>query len=291
MKMSLKLTFVFLLSLAVVAIISGCSAFAVTVSSIEVYPSRISLPKNNQEMLKVIILPANASNTEITWRSENPEVATVNSSGIVTAVSQGSAYVVATSISSNRESICIVTVTDKEIPPTSISVNPDSMTMEAQEVRTLTLNFNPANATSKTEWVTSNSSVATVDSYGRVTAKNKGTATITVRSTVNTSKTAQCKVTVLAPQSITGIDLSRTSANLYVGSYIEIDAAVLGQNIRDYTVNTSVTGSSYVSVSKTNTSNGARIRISGKSAGTATIRVYSNANSNYYSTITITVVN
>jgi len=290
MKMSLKLTLLFLLSFAVVAIVSGCSAFAVTVSSIQIYPSNISLQRNSQAILRIAIYPENASNRNITWRSENPAVAIVNSAGIVTGISSGSTYIVATSESNNRESYCGVTVTDKEVRPTKLTMDPTSITMETQETRILNLSFTPSNATTRTEWISSNTNVAVIDDGGRVTARGKGTATITARSAINNNLTAKCTVNVLAPQTITGVDLSRTSATLYVNTFVEIDAKVLGQDIRDSTVSTSVTGTSYVSVNKTNTSSGARLRISGKKAGTATIKVYSNANSYYYSTITVTVL-
>ena len=76
-----------------------------------------------------------------------------------------------------------------------ISLNKQSMTLNVGTSETLTVTFNPENATEdKTvTWTTSNAAVATVDN-GKVTGVAEGTATITATS--SNGKTATCEVTV-----------------------------------------------------------------------------------------------
>ena len=80
---------------------------------------------------------------------------------------------------------------------TGVSLDKDSLTLEAGKSGTLTAAITPDNATNKNvEWESSNTAVATVEN-GTVTAEGEGTATITV-TTADGGKTDTCKVTVTA---------------------------------------------------------------------------------------------
>ena len=81
------------------------------------------------------------------------------------------------------------------VSPTSVSLNKTSLTLEVGKTYTLTKTVSPSTATTSYRWSSSNTSVATVDSSGKVTAKKTGTATITVKT--SNGKTATCKVTVI----------------------------------------------------------------------------------------------
>ena len=81
--------------------------------------------------------------------------------------------------------------------PTSVSLNKTALTLDVGKSYTLTKTVSPSNAVTSYTWSSSNTSVATVDSNGKVTAKKAGTATITVKT--SNGKTATCKVTVNLP--------------------------------------------------------------------------------------------
>ena len=84
-----------------------------------------------------------------------------------------------------------------QVVPTSVSLNKTSLTLDVGKSYTLTKTVSPSNAVTSYTWSSSNTSVATVDSNGKVTAKKAGTATITVKT--SNGKTANCKVTVNLP--------------------------------------------------------------------------------------------
>ncbi|MEE0951781.1 MAG: InlB B-repeat-containing protein [Paludibacteraceae bacterium] len=87
---------------------------------------------------------------------------------------------------------------DATTPVTGVSLNKTSTTLEIGGTETLTATIEPNNATNKNvAWSSSNTSVATVDANGLVTAVAAGTATITV-TTEDGNKTATCAVTVNA---------------------------------------------------------------------------------------------
>ena len=81
--------------------------------------------------------------------------------------------------------------------PTSVSLNKTSLTLDVGKSYTLTKTVSPSNAVTSYAWSSSNTSIATVDKNGKVTAKASGTATITVKT--SNGKTATCKVTVNLP--------------------------------------------------------------------------------------------
>lgn len=82
------------------------------------------------------------------------------------------------------------------IAVTGVTLNKKTLTLNAGQTFTLKATVKPSNATNKkVTWKSDNTKVATVSSAGKVTAKAKGTANITV-TTKSGSKKATCKVTV-----------------------------------------------------------------------------------------------
>ena len=105
--------------------------------------------------------------------------------------------------------------------PTSVSLNKTSLTLDVGKSYTLTKTVSPLNAVTSYTWSSSNTSVATVDKNGKVTAKKAGTATITVKT--SNGKTATCKVTVNLPApQITG--LANTKGGIKI-SWNKVDGA------------------------------------------------------------------
>lgn len=90
----------------------------VTYSVETVHPTSVSLDKNtlslevsDTEQLTATVLPATSSDKSVTWSSNNTSVATVNSSGLVTAVGAGTATITVTTTDGNYTASCAVTVT------------------------------------------------------------------------------------------------------------------------------------------------------------------------------------
>ena len=90
-----------------------------TLESISISPSSLSLGIGNSQSLSITATPTNASKN-VTWSSDNTSVATVNSTGVVTGISKGSATITATS-EENPSLTSSITVTVKQL--TSIEVS------------------------------------------------------------------------------------------------------------------------------------------------------------------------
>ena len=109
-----------------------------------------------------------------------------------------------------------------QVVPTSVALNKTTLTLDTGKTSNLKATVYPSNASNKKcTWSSSNTSVATVDKNGKVTAKKAGTATITVKT--SNGKTANCKVTVNLPTpQITS--LSNTTGGIKI-SWNKVDGA------------------------------------------------------------------
>ena len=81
----------------------------INVTSITLNPSRMTLEAGEQSNITATVLPNNATDKTVLWKSSNPSVATVDN-GTIKAVSNGTASVIATSIDGEISATCSVTV-------------------------------------------------------------------------------------------------------------------------------------------------------------------------------------
>jgi uncharacterized protein YjdB len=128
------------------------------------------------------------------WSSSAPAVAKINASGMITALAQGSATIMATCLDGGMVATCKLTVA---LPVKSVAMKSSSMTLEKGNSRTFIATIRPVDATNQgLKWTSSDTSVATVDSDGEVSARGRGMTTITVTSD-DGGKSATCNLTVV----------------------------------------------------------------------------------------------
>ena len=139
----------------------------------------LEMAKGQTKTLNVTYTPSYTTDSkEITWSSSNPSVADVDQNGNVTAYSNGTAKITATSVVSGVAAVeCTVNVTAKL---QSIAITPNELTMNEGEEEALTVEYTPSDTTDNKDvvWTSSDDTIASVDSTGKVTAKKPGTVTI-----------------------------------------------------------------------------------------------------------------
>lgn len=219
----------------------------IKVTSITLNKTTLNIKTGATEQLTAKVQPTDATNSKVTWSSNNKDVAEVDQTGMITAKKEGSAVITVTAQDgSGKTATCQVNVTDIKV--TGITLSASTLAMQTEDVKQLSVtNITPANATNKAlKWESKNTWVATVDESGNVTAKNPGEATITVTAADNGGAQATCKVTVTertAPViKVTQIQLSQTRASLNEGKELQLTATVLPANA----TNQSLTWSSSV---------------------------------------------
>ena len=165
----------------------------VSVTGISISPKTLIIGKNETGALTANITPTDATYAELLWTSSNPDVATVNSSGIVTGLSIGTTNVIVSTRDGNITDTCKVNV--QLIPVTGVNL-PNSDSVRIGGTIPLALSILPSNASNKNvTWSSSDNSVATVGSNGLVTGIKEGIADITV-TTEDGNFSATCGVKV-----------------------------------------------------------------------------------------------
>lgn len=152
-------------------------------------PKTLSLTTGKKYTLKPVVTPSN-SQEKVTYKSSNTKIATVSSTGVITAKKVGKVTI---TVQSGKQK-ATVTLTVKKAPALKAIKNvPTKKTITKGKTYTLKPQLYPSGVIAKITYTTSNKSIATVDSKGKITAKKKGTAVITVKAG---KFTAKCKVTV-----------------------------------------------------------------------------------------------
>lgn len=183
--------------------------------------------------LEATVSPENATNKTVTWTSSDATVATVKE-GVVTGVKAGEATITASAGGKNatvKVTVKVAATSGGEtttIAVTEVKITSTVKEVTAGEIITLTAEVSPADATDKTvTWTSSNESVATVDSTGKVTGVAAGTATITAKAG---EKTAAVDVTVKAAATGGGETATPKTATIaYDGSSAENAPAATGE--------------------------------------------------------------
>ena len=176
----------------------------------KIAPTQISLNKTSVSLnpkgtvtLSTTITPSNATDKSVIWSSSNKSVATVSSSGVVTAVGNGTATITAKTVDGAKTATCTVKVTT---PVTGVEITNDKsfvVDINGSASKTLQCTYNvlPSTASNKAvTWKSSNTAVATVDSKGKITALSVGSSTITI-TTADGAKTDTYKVYVYESES------------------------------------------------------------------------------------------
>ena len=162
------------------------NATAVTLSSKE-----LTLSKGASATLFLTVTPEDFTD-EVSWKSGNTSVVTVNDAGVIKAVGLGTATIKV--VVGSKSASCKVAV---QQPVTSISLNKTSLTLEALATYQLTATAYPNNAVDRrVSWSSSAPDIASVDDNGLITARKKGSAIVTATAMDGSGVTKKCTVTV-----------------------------------------------------------------------------------------------
>ena len=183
--------------------------------------------------LTATVLPSDASDKNVTWSSSNPGVATVSTSGNVISKSVGTTVITVKTTDGGHQAQCNVTVLEPVVYATSLTLAPQTLSMNIDESASLTLQMLPANANETLVWESDNESVAKVVN-GDVTAVGAGVAKIKVKGKNVISN--EVTVTVIDKFAVTGVNLNKSSMSLEVGKSETLVATVLPEDARDKTV-------------------------------------------------------
>ena len=232
---------------------------ATPVESISLNQTSASLKAGETITLTATVGPDDATDKTVTWTASDETIATV-ANGVVTAKKVGTATI--TAKAGDKTASCAITVIPT--PVIYVSLSQTAATMIEGESLTLTATISPDDATNQNVvWSSSNSNVASVDSEGKVTAVEAGSAIITA-TTEDGGKTATCEITVIAK--VSGISLNKTSVTITEGDSLTLVATISPANATNKNVRWSSSDAGIASVNDAG-------RVSAIKPGTATITV------------------
>ena len=243
----------------------------VNISNNEITNNTLEINKNTLSgpiTLTTKTTPSTTSDTiNYTWTSSNTSVATVNNNGVVSILKNGTTTISVTATSNETsEKFTDSVVLNVTSPATSVSINETDFTIDKNTTKTLTGVVTPSDTTDTLKWTSSNTSVATVDQFGKVTAIDGGEATITL--TVG-NHSDSVKVNVNVPVTDISIDITDT-ITLLPNQTQKVIASVIPANANDKTITWSVLDNTIATVDNTGL-------ITAKNAGETTLTIQSGS--------------
>ncbi|WP_312114961.1 Ig-like domain-containing protein [Brevibacillus reuszeri] len=181
-----------------------------TKSKLKADETKVNLKKGKKETIRLMYNGDGISGSKATWKTSNSSVATVDD-GVITAKGKGTATITA---SYKSESVKIEVKVDTADSSDGLEADETKISLKKGKKETIRLTYDGDSISgSKATWKTSNSSIATVDD-GVITAKGKGTATITASYK---SESVKIEVKVDTGDSSDGLEADETKLNLKKG--------------------------------------------------------------------------
>ena len=217
--------------------LAGCEKDSAKVSGITVTPTSVTLEAGKTVSLKAAVVPETAADKTVRWESENPAVADVTASGVVTAKAAGETSVTAVTTDGNYRASCLITVIGKT-DVTGVRIDETFPVPVGKEVG---LNYAvlPTDASVKTVLFTveeGKENVLTLEDSNRGIVKGVavGTAQVTV-TTAEGGYSDSCAVTVYrAAEKVTiTADGYDAAAGLEAGLTLALTATVSGEPTYD----------------------------------------------------------
>ena len=200
-------------------------------ASVSLNTKTASLNYGDSIQLAATVSPSTATNKQVNWSSDNPDVATVTITGFVVAKGPGTATITAETAAGGKKATCIVMVSTPEV-----TLEYDNLDLCTGESYTLGCTMKPT----QLKWTSSNPNVASVSSSGVVTCLNAGDVNITASLTfggitykdVCRIRVVSPEVTLTAPELLGKGETARVTAatntpNMIVMSWESSDPSVL----------------------------------------------------------------
>lgn len=223
---------------------------------------KLTIGVKDSVKLSATVSPSNATTKEVSWKSSNTKVATVTSGGIVTAKGPGTATITCTTTDGGYKATCKITVRQ---PVKGIKFASSKVTYYVGQKKALSVVFTPSNASNKgVTYKLSDKTLGTISSKGDLTAKKKGTCTITAVSDDGSYK-ATCTLKVVAKVDVQKVNITKSSVTVTKGKTKQLYTTFTPDNASVKDVKWTSSDKSIATVN----SDGV---VTGKKGGTVTIK-------------------
>ena len=203
------------------------------VTKVEIVAEKRSVHVGEQLALGAVCSPENATIRSVTWSSQKPSAAFVDSDGVVTGLQRGNVSIIAKAADgSGRSANVVIKVTQKA---EELTLKEDAKIVNTGRTVNLAALVKPATTDDKTvTWTSSDERIATVNRGGVVTGVRAGECTVTATSNSNPELSASARITV--HQLVTSIEFNRTSLTFPVKTTQQVNWNVFPDDATDPTV-------------------------------------------------------
>lgn len=203
------------------------------ITSVSIEPSSLLLAIGDSKTVAAVVLPDTVTNKNVKWSTSDKRIATVKD-GKITGISLGSCTITAVSTrDDDMIGTCNIEVTN-EIPLESVNFEYHDPQLQVGKQLQLKLVTSPDNCTDTSVlWTSSNTSVATVDNNGLVTAKSAGSCHITAASKENNTIQDVTYLLVENTVMVSKIQLESSSKSMVVGTEGKISYEILPNSATD----------------------------------------------------------
>lgn len=155
----------------------------VHVGSVTLDKTDASLEIGQSLTLTATVLPENAADKSVEWKSTNPAIAEVDQNGTVTAISSGAVTITVTTNDGEKAAACEITVTEVFVPVESVTFEHTDLIVFKGDSYQINVTVLPENATNKTiTWTSSDPAIASISPEGIITGLGSGQVEITAKA-------------------------------------------------------------------------------------------------------------
>ena len=173
------------------------TAKAIEVTEITLDKTEVEIIEGETAQLTATVKPDDATDKSIEWTSSDENVATVDNSGKVTAISEGKVTITVKTSNLAQSASCDITVKAASIPVTGVNIDSWIINIGVNETSAIAYTIQPENATNKeVSFSSDNTDVVAVDSEGTLVGISSGSAKVIV-TTVDGGFSSVCTVNVV----------------------------------------------------------------------------------------------
>lgn len=217
-----------------VAIIIGLAFYVllfgkIKVSSVSIINKGINIFVGDSKSLEVSIIPEDASDKTLLWESNNPDIALVSDTGIITGVNPGDAIITVKSKDNDVSDSCMVRVVSKEAE--TLELNESDIEIRINESMELGVVVTPYELSNLITWVSDDESIAVVDK-GRVSGIASGK---TIIRAIYGNKEAVSNVKVVLP--VTSLNIEKESLKININDTSIIKTTIMPEEASNQELN------------------------------------------------------
>lgn len=249
------------------------------VHSMTLSQSDLTLYTGENETIDPVILPEDADNKHCSFTSSDESVASVNGRGKITAVKAGTAVITIQSLDdTDIKSECRLTV--KQYAE-KISIDQNQIELISGAVYKIPASVFPEDTTDQSlSYESSEMDIASIDENGMLTAKNPGTAKVTI--TASDRETVKAVLTVNVIRLISSIEVPSDEIELYTEQSVKLNYKITPDDASNKNVTFE---SSYPDIAKVDTQG----NINAVSPGTAIITIKADDENGFTKEVVVTV--